>query len=299
MMQRWLRDAAVVEAMQRWLSDAAVVERCGCGCSERALGRCSVRRLACVLPLVAAGGERVQRPRRRNLRPPVSRRLCCRARVLGGAGGPHGVADRAGAGRCGPWRRRYQCASLSGDDVLHACPCPGAEGARSPGRARRCRCAGRARASRLRHRPAVAPQPAALPHVAQRRRAGGAGRPRRPRRQRHRAVSPALGHRAALFHRRRAAHGRPRRGHDAARGGGGGGARARLPRHPPRGPRHQPRRDRALPQERLPRVRPPAPLLRGRRRCAAVREAARRRAPHGGRRLTSTRPPSSPAARPA
>ena len=50
--------------------------------------------------------------------------------------------------------------------------------------------------------------------------------------------------------------------------------------------RHQPRRDLALSQERLPRVQPPAPLLRGRRRCAALREAAppaarpRRRRPY-------------------
>src|SRR6476660_5544384 len=204
--------------------------------------------LASVLPLVAAGGKRVQSP-----------------------------ADDAPAWRsC--YRSWYQWASLAGDDVLHPCPCAGPRCLRSQRRARRPRRAGRAGAPRLRHRPAVAKEPAALPARAQRRGAGGAG-PHRPRRQRHRAVPPALGGRAALFHRRRARHGRPRRGHDAAGGGRGGGAGARLPRHPPRSARHQPRGDRALPQERLPRVQPPAQILRGRRRCAAVREAARLPAP--------------------
>ena len=219
-------------------------------------------------PLVAAGGKRVQSP-----------------------------ADDAPAWRsC--YRSWYQWASLAGDDVLHPCPCAGPRRLRSQRRARRPRRAGRARAPRLRHRPAVAKEPAALPARAQRQGAGGAGR-HRPRRQRHRAVPPALGDRAALFHRRGARHERPRRGHDAAGGGRGGGARARLPRHPPRSARHQPRRDRALPQERLPRVRPPAQILRGRRRRAAVREAARPARARRRRRPTSTRPPSSPAARPA
>ena len=179
------------------------------------------------------------------------------------------------------YRNWYQWASLAGDDVLHPCPCAGPRCLRSQRRARRPRRAGRARAPRLRHRPAVAKEPAALPARAQRRGAGGAG-PHRPRRQRHRAVPPALGDRAALFHRRGARHERPRRGHDAAGGGRGGGARARLPRHPARSARHQPRRDRALQEERLPRVRPPAQILRGRRRRAAVREAARPARAQGG-----------------
>ena len=188
--------------------------------------------------------------------------------------------DDAGAWRS--WYRSwYQCASLAGDDVLHARPCAGPRSVRPQGRARRRRRAGRARASRLRHRPALAPQPATVFEVAERRRDRGPGR-HRPRRQRHRAVSPALADRAPLFHRGRARHGRPRRGRDAAGGGRSGGARARLPRHPPRGPRHQPRRDLALSQERLPRVQPPAPLLRGRRRCAPLREAAPPYGPRGG-----------------
>ena len=74
-----------------------------------------------------------------------------------------------------------------------------------------------------------------------------------------------------------------------------------LRHHPAGGARDQRGRDLALPQERLPRVRPPCQLLRGRRRRAALREAAGAGA---GRRSSRRRPisiraPNSPAGRPA
>ena len=89
-----------------------------------------------------------------------------------------------------------------------------------------------------------------------------------------RAVSPACRRRTALFPRGGAADERTRRGAAVARGLRGGGPHPRLRNHAPGGEPLQPRRDRPLPQERLRGVRPPSQLLRGRRRCAAVREAA-------------------------
>ena len=70
---------------------------------------------------------------------------------------------------------------------------------------------------------------------------------------------------------------------------------------PPGGARDQCGRDLALPQERLPGVRPARRLLRGRRRRAALREAAGAGAGRARRRRRpiSIRAPSSPAGRPA
>src|SRR5262249_12851734 len=59
--------------------------------------------------------------------------------------------------------------SLSvGDDAFPSCPCTGGRDPRPQGRARRRRRVERARASRVCHRSAVAPQPATLSKVAQR-----------------------------------------------------------------------------------------------------------------------------------
>ena len=185
--------------------------------------------------------------------------------------------------RAAPVRARHEADIVRSvaDDALPSCPCAGARGPRSQGRARRPRRAGRARASGLCHRPAVAPQPAAFSDLAER--GGDRGAGGRPLcRHRHRAVSRARGCRSSLFHRGRAPYERARGGAAAARGRRSRRARARLPRDPARSARHQPRRDRPLPQERLSRNRPPSRLLRGRRRCVAVREAARVRPARAG-----------------
>src|SRR5262249_1152151 len=183
----------------------------------------------------------------------------------------------SGTTTCGPdarARRNWYRVTAVNDDALQSCPCTGGRHPRPQGRARRRRRVERARASRVRHRPAVAPQPATLSQVAGRGGdRGSAGRP--ARRHRHRAVSAALGRRPSLFHRGRAPHGWTWGGSDAARGRRSGRGRARLPRHPPRSAHDQPRRDLALPQERLPAIRSSSRLLRGRRRCAAFRETAR------------------------
>ena len=187
-----------------------------------------------------------------------------------------------------------------GDDAVQSCPCPGAGDPGSHCRARRHRRADRSRASRVRDRPAVAPQSAALPQIEDRAGDRG-GRRRQPGRCRRGAVPSALGGGAALFHRDRAAHGRPRRRLAAAGGGRGGGARARLHVDPARGARDQPRGDLPLPQERLPRVRPArrATTTTAGTRCGS-RSGWRRSSPVSHRRrVISTRPPSSPAVRPA
>src|SRR5262245_6076504 len=183
----------------------------------------------------------------------------------------------SGTTTCGPdarARRNWYRVTAVNDDALQSCPCTGGRHPRPQGRARRHRRVERARASLVRHRPAVAPQPATLSQVAGRGGdRGSAGRS--ARRHRHRAVSAALGRRPSLFHRGRAPHGWTWGGSDAARGRRSGRGRARLPRHPPRSAHDQPRRDLALPQEWLPAIRLSSRLLRGRRRCAAFREAAR------------------------
>src|SRR4051794_36430765 len=138
--------------------------------------------------------------------------------------------------------------------------------------ARPC-CAGRARAAGVRHRPALAPQPAALPGCAECRTPGGGGT-RRLGRYCDRAVSAAVGGGAPLFHCGRPAYGRPRGRLDPAAGRGRLRAPAPLRLDPARSARDQRRGHFALPEERLPGVRPPLPLLRGWRRRAAVREAA-------------------------
>src|SRR6516165_8172484 len=160
------------------------------------------------------------------------------------------------------------------DDAFQSCPRGGGCDPRPQGRARRHRRVERARASRVRHRPFVAPQPATISQVAK---CGGdrGAAWRSARWRRHRAVSAALGRRPSLFHRGRAPYGWTWGGSDAAPGRRSGRGRARLPRHPSRSAHDQPRRDLALPQERLPAICSSSRLLRGWRRCVAFREAAR------------------------
>ena len=119
------------------------------------------------------------------------------------------------------------CPCSVGDDAIQTCPRAAASHPRSQSRARRYRRTHGARASRVRDRPAVAPQPPALAQIADRGGDRGGGRGRPARRDRDRAVPAALAGGAALFHRGRAADGRARGGADAA-GSRGGGARSRA-----------------------------------------------------------------------